>query len=1454
MTVTTLCLVCGEPVPNGAASCAACGTQFAVCSACNGLVQANARFCGRCGVSRAEESPWDEVLDRLRLATAGQFEVTGILGRGGMAAVYRAYDPNLERMVAIKVMSPGLMMGPGMIERFRQEARTMANLNHENIVKVFWSGHKEGLHFFVMPLVDGSPLDRMIERAGMLPLAVVQAITFQVAGALAYAHRAHIVHRDVKPANILLDAETGNAIVTDFGIAKVRDKMRELPQTMSGATVGTPPYMSPEQWVSNEVGDASDQYSLGIVVYEMLAARPPFDSLSLGAMMRAHTEEPVPPIAERRPDVPAEVAVALGRMLEKDPARRFPTVTDAARALGARAAAGDDEVLQQLKDLARRLGAAAEPHRPPESPPPGTRAARQAAEAAAARAGTVQPKEPVSLEILAPAARTVVGEPVLLAAALKGPSGQVVQRGTLTWESGDPAVGAVSPSGVFTGLLPGAVTVTARTADGVTASARFTVVEAPVARVIVRASATDLRVDERLRLEVDVEDARGTALSGRPLTWTSSDPKVVSVSAAGELAGIAPGTATLNATSADGPAGSVVITVRPRPAAAITLSAPPEQVFVGDAFHLTARVRDERGRELSGRPVAWSSGNDAVLAVSAAGEVMALATGTATVAVTCDGVGAEVVVAVAAPKPSRVVVEQPRRRARAGRSTRLEAHVLDARGRRLPSPSIRWTIQTPFAEASLDPATGVFTPRAPGRLTVVATSGGISGAAEIAVHPARRPIPRAAWAGVATVVAAVVAWSVFRDRGEPGLPAALAVTPSEATMNVGNTVQLSAHIRQGSGTARPADSVAWTSTAPAVATVSAAGLVTAVASGPAVIQGRRGTVTTDAHIRVVGAERPAARLELGGAPPAVLVGDTFSIPVTARDDSSRVVATPPLEWRSSRPGVATVSPAGLVTAVGTGSTVLTARSNGISAGQTIRVRDDPARVIAVAPSAPALRIGDSVALRATLPPDATGPVTWTSERPGIATVTAAGMVVARAPGSATVTASAGEARGTAVIMVGETRTPVATIVIGNLPASLLVHDSVRLSATARDARGQPLAGRAIAWRGDNPAVAEVTGNGLVRARTAGTVLLTAESEGQAAVATLTIVSRSDDEGGPGGPVAISAVAAGGEQSCAVLSDGRLLCWGNGRPLPLPVSTSTRFSSLSVGGGFACGLTGSGRAWCWGRNNKGQLGIGSTRGQDAPTLVTADLTFSELSVGESHTCGITAGGNLYCWGNNGSGQLGDGSRDNRTRPTQIRESQSWRQVVAGGGHSCGLASDGRAFCWGDGFSGTLGHGMKQNELEPVPVIGGLTFRRLTAGQRHTCGLTADGQAHCWGDNRSGQLGAGTREDAPRPVAVAGGLAFADLSAGGQHTCGVSAGKVYCWGSDATGQLGDRTAGDQTRPVAVSSNEEFRQVRAGAAHTCAVTRAGQLRCWGRNDQGQLGDGTRAGRGVPGPTGPR
>src|ERR1043166_4084179 len=290
----------------------------------------------------------DPLLERLRSATLGEYEILGELGRGGMATVYLAHEIALDRKVAIKVMAPALTLGAGMVERFKREARTAANLSHPNIIPVFAVREAGDLLFFVMKLVEGTPLDSIMRELGKLPVPMVEAILAQVGGAFGYAHRRGVIHRDIKPSNILIDEE-GWAVVTDFGIAKVAES-EGLTQT--GTAVGTPTYMSPEQCSSASLDGRSDQYSLGVVAYEMLAGHPPFSGPAM-ALMYGHCHGAVAPLIQERPDCPPGLAAAVMRMLEKDPAARWPSMEDAVVGLGARQLAHDDPTRSQLILLAR---------------------------------------------------------------------------------------------------------------------------------------------------------------------------------------------------------------------------------------------------------------------------------------------------------------------------------------------------------------------------------------------------------------------------------------------------------------------------------------------------------------------------------------------------------------------------------------------------------------------------------------------------------------------------------------------------------------------------------------------------------------------------------------------------------------------------------------------------------------------------------------------------------------------------------------------------------------------------------------------------------------------------------------------------------------------------------------------------------------------------------------------
>ncbi|MBA3257915.1 MAG: protein kinase, partial [Gemmatimonadales bacterium] len=313
MAATLTCAHCGGGLGRGDRFCAQCGAELRSCDSCGESLLPSDPTCPECGMPAERgalddaaafqpenwDSPWDDMVERLRRATLGEFEIGRELGRGGMAAVFLAHEISLDRKVAIKVMSPGLLLGEGMIDRFRREAITIAQLHHPNIVSVYSVRQAEGLHFFIMRYVQGRSLEQVIQQTRKLPLPMVRSIVYQVGSALTYAHRSRVIHRDIKPANILIDGD-GNAVVTDFGIAKAAESPT---QTITGALVGTPAYMSPEQCAGAEVSGASDQYALGAVAYEMLAGAPPFSGSTL-TVMQAHVERPPLPLREQRPDCP----------------------------------------------------------------------------------------------------------------------------------------------------------------------------------------------------------------------------------------------------------------------------------------------------------------------------------------------------------------------------------------------------------------------------------------------------------------------------------------------------------------------------------------------------------------------------------------------------------------------------------------------------------------------------------------------------------------------------------------------------------------------------------------------------------------------------------------------------------------------------------------------------------------------------------------------------------------------------------------------------------------------------------------------------------------------------------------------------------------------------------------------------------------------------------------------
>ena len=272
-----------------------------------------------------------DILPRLQAALKDRYEFSRELGRGGMAVVYLGKDTKHDREVAVKVLFPELAASIGG-DRFEREIKLAAKLQHPHILGLYDSGVADGLLFYVMPFVKGESLRDRLDREGQLPIEDAVQITLEVAGALGHAHENGIVHRDIKPENILIS--NGHSLVADFGIAKLASEGGGQKLTQTGMALGTPVYMAPEQAAGEKVGPTADIYSLGCMLYEMLAGEPPFTGKNAMAIMARHAMETVPSIRIVRSSVPEEVEEAIFAALQKTPTDRPQTAAEFANILG----------------------------------------------------------------------------------------------------------------------------------------------------------------------------------------------------------------------------------------------------------------------------------------------------------------------------------------------------------------------------------------------------------------------------------------------------------------------------------------------------------------------------------------------------------------------------------------------------------------------------------------------------------------------------------------------------------------------------------------------------------------------------------------------------------------------------------------------------------------------------------------------------------------------------------------------------------------------------------------------------------------------------------------------------------------------------------------------------------------------------------------------------------------
>ncbi|MFN8650336.1 MAG: Ig-like domain-containing protein [Gemmatimonadales bacterium] len=1461
----------------------------------------------------ATKDEHDEVLELLKKATIGEYEILRELGRGGMATVYLAHDIALDRKVALKVMAPALaLMGDGMSERFKREARTAASLSHPNIIPIYTVKSYQKTLFFVMKFIAGRSLESLMKDMGQMPVEMVRDLLQQVGTALGYAHRNGIVHRDVKPANIMIDEE-GWAVVTDFGIAKVAEN-RGL--TMTGIAVGTPAYMSPEQCAAKDITGKSDQYSLGVMAYEMLTGKQPFDGDSAMAMMFAHFHEPPKPVTEHRADIPTEVAGAVMRMLEKAPDSRWPSLEEALGAMGAEPLSHDDPMRKELVKAVRAKSnrAILDNLTPaPTSPIPPVKRKSDISNAATT---PIPVTRVVAVGITPPSAQLTPGETRQLIATPKSSSGTTASTG-VTWESSDPKIATVDVSGLVTAVAVGKATITARS-EGVGGSASIEVIPVPVASVTVEPDAPSLVVDKTVQLKAVVRSAQGAELPGRTVTWSVAPAGVAQVSAAGLVTALKPGAAELTA-ECEGVKGTAKVTVTPPPVAGITLTPTERTVIVGDTAPFSAKLADAAGKPLTDRTIAWTSESPQVVAVSPRGIVTGLTVGSATIVARVEGQEAKAHVTVK-PVPVASIVLEETAPFDIGSERQLVVLLKDAKGQLLSGREVTWTSSAP---AVMSVVAGKAKAIAAGSAQITAESEGRRATVTLTVKAAPVPVPPPAPPPPAPEpkAAAAVTQEIVPPRPvpPPAPPEPKPVARKTEPAQIPDTAERKVPQPEPSGGMGKLIGIG-------------VGVALLAAVGFFVLKPKSGGEIPPAPVAPVGpvvqGPAPVNEVTIGGDEGPLAVGRTRQLAARLKDAAGAELTDRAVTWTSSDPAIAEVSAIGAVTAKKAGSVTITAASEGKNDDFGVVVEEpapsieQPAAVATLAlagGSSKPLEIGQTAALSATAKDDkgatlADRTVVWSSSDPRVATVTSAGLVTATGAGKATITASSeGKSAEVKLSVNAPKPAPVARIDLTPDNPSVTAGQTVRLSAAAQDGQGKPLADRTIAWSSSNEQVARVGPDGTVTGVGKGNATISAASEGKSASTRVTVVEATvpvssvmlstalrfikvgetthwsatvrDPKGKEltdrtvswtssapqvatvSGDGSITGVAPG-TADIQVSVEGKTASFGitvtaapapppvvatNPTPTNPPANPPANNPPANPGSGAGNAALIPRRAVAAGAAMSCGVATGGAvcwgAGYDGLTAIGGTAGLTGIAVGNRHACGLVSGGRAVCWGDNRAGQLGDGTASNASdTPVSVAGDLSFSLLSSGAAHTCGLAG-GKAYCWGRNKDGQLGDGGTTDRRKPVAVKGGKTFVALSAGDKHTCGLTSSGQAYCWGDGFSGQLGYGIQESSTEPADVIGGVKFTRIAAGGQHTCGITAaGKAWCWGANTTGQLGDGSKSDRTQPVAVAGNLSFDDIAAGATHTCAITSGGEAYCWGENKSGQLGDGTKAGREKP------
>ena len=668
-----------------------------------------------------------------------------------------------------------------------------------------------------------------------------------------------------------------------------------------------------------------------------------------------------------------------------------------------------------------------------------------------------------------PSATVAVNSSLTLNAAVLGWNGEVLERPRISWASADAEIAEVSSEGVVTGRKVGTVLIAA-SSRGKDAFAQITVNPTPVSSVRLSTTSRSLMVGQTFQLGAETVDGSGNVLTGRPITWSSSNSSIASVNNSGVVTALAPGAVIITAAS-EGKSAVATVTVSQVPVVSVTISPATATLVVGQTTRLTAQLKDEAGSILSGRVVSWSTDRGNVATVSSEGVVTAISAGTATITATSEGRSGTATITVDMRPASAIIVSPEQVTLFAGQTVQLSALVTDDRGQVLTGKQVMFaSSNTAVATVSTQ---GLVTAAGTGTATITATSEGATGNATITVAP--DPV------------------------------AAVEITPSTASILIGGSTQLTAIARNVSGQPLGGRTVFWSSSSPSLASVSSAGVVTGLAPGNAVIiasiEGKQASATVT--VRAV----PVAAVQVTPSTAQTVVGQTVTLTATTRDASGNTLTGRIVGWSSSNTAAATVNANGVVTGVSSGTATITATSEGVSGTASVTVNSAPAASVTVAPSTATVPVGNSTTLNATVRDGSSNimvnaSVSWSTSNSAIATVSNSGVVTGVAVGSATITARSGTASGTATITVSQP--PIHHITVTPPNPRIKEDQTIQLTATAYDASNNVITGVQFSWSSSNTNRATVSSTGLVRALNDGNVTISASAGGTTGSTTVRI--------------------------------------------------------------------------------------------------------------------------------------------------------------------------------------------------------------------------------------------------------------------------------------------------------------------------------------------------------------